>query len=164
MTRQDPWRKIQLMRSRITLTLLAVMILILGSPVRGVQEDRPAEAANDPKPYVSPPAWESVEIANFYLKRKKYRAALSRYQEAVNTDPYYAPGYWGLGKVYEKIGLRQKALEAYKKYLDTLPSAKQAEEAKEAQRAIARLERRLNRQDVRPKGRASGGDAASHPH
>jgi tetratricopeptide (TPR) repeat protein len=80
-----------------------------------------------------------TEIGNFYFKRKNYKAALSRYQEAADADPHYAPAYLGLGKAYEKLGRDQKALESYRKYLDMLPSDKDAENAKEVQRAIARL-------------------------
>ncbi len=85
-----------------------------------------------------------MEIGNFYFKRRSYRAALSRYQEAARIDPYYAPACLGMGKVYEKLGLRQKALENYHKYLDMLPSSKEAEEARAVQKAIARLEVELS--------------------
>lgn len=84
-----------------------------------------------------------MEVGDFYLKRKAYRAALSRYQEAARTDPYYAPSYLGMGKVYDRLGLRQKALENYRKYLDLLPSSKEAEQARDVHQAIARLERQL---------------------
>lgn len=80
-----------------------------------------------------------MEVGNFYLRRKDYKGALSRFEEAVQTDPNYAPAYLGLGKVYEKTGARQKALDAYQKYLDLLPSDKDAEDAKEVHRAIDRL-------------------------
>jgi tetratricopeptide (TPR) repeat protein len=128
--------------------LIAMLILafILGAaaPVGRAQQGKiPSEAESETEPYISPPAWKSVEIGDFYLMRKSFRAALSRYQEAVKTDPYYAPGYLGLGKVYDRLGLKQKALDAYRKYLDLLPSAKDAEEAKEVHKAIARLERQL---------------------
>jgi tetratricopeptide (TPR) repeat protein len=116
-------------------------------------QDQPPqhEIQDDSRPYTSPTARKSVEVGNYYFRRKKYNAALSRYQEAVKTDSYYAPGYLGLGRVYEKIGLKKKALEAYRKYLETLPSAKQAEEAKEARKAIARLERQLKVPQTRRK-------------
>ncbi len=109
------------------------------------QEPRPAAEPQEEKtqPYVPPSAAKSVEVANFYFRTKKYQAALGRYQEAVTTDPYYADGYLGLGKTYEKLGLKQKALTAYQKYLDLLPSEKQAEEAKSVHRAIERLEKAL---------------------
>ncbi len=100
------------------------------------------------RPHVPPAASKSVEIGDFYFKRKKYRGALSRYQEAIHTDPYYAPAYLGLGRAYEKMRLDQKALEAYHRYLDALPSTKEAEQAKEAHRAIERLEKKLK--DHRP--------------
>ena len=95
------------------------------------------------QPYIPPSAAKSVEIANFYFRTKKYNAALGRYEEAVTTDPYYAAGYLGLGKTYEKLGLKHKALAAYQKYLDLLPSEKQAEEAKSVHQAIERLEKTL---------------------
>jgi tetratricopeptide (TPR) repeat protein len=108
------------------------------------QDDSPtSDAGEAAKPYVPPPAEKSVEVGNYYLRTKKYNAALSRFQEAVKSDPYYPSAYLGLGKVYEKIGLKQKAFAAYQKYLDTLPSTKAAENAKEVHQAMARLERDL---------------------
>jgi tetratricopeptide (TPR) repeat protein len=89
--------------------------------------------------YSPPGPAKSVEVGNFYLRRKDYKGALSRFEEAVQTDPNYAPAYLGLGKVYEKTGVTQKALDAYQKYLDLLPSDKDAEDAKEVHRAMDRL-------------------------
>jgi tetratricopeptide (TPR) repeat protein len=62
----------------------------------------------------------------------------------LKTNPHYAPAYRELGKVYEEMGLRQKALDAYRKYLDELPSAKDAREAKSIHKAMARLEKQLS--------------------
>lgn len=124
--------------------LFVIVTLVFAAfPTRAQHEGSTSDTANDATPYVPPPASKSVEIGNFYLKKRKYAAALSRFQEAVRTDPYFAPAYLGLGKVYEKIGLNLKALQAYQKYLDTLPSAKDAAEARDAQNAIARLKRKL---------------------
>ena len=102
------------------------------------------EAEEEEKSLVTPPAWKSVEVGNFYLRRKRYRAALSRFQEAAKTDPYNPQACLGMGRVYERLGLKQKALENYRKYLDLLPSAKEAEEAKEVHKAVARLEEQLS--------------------
>jgi hypothetical protein len=55
------------------------------------------------------------------------------------------------------MGLKQKALDAYKKYLDDLPSEKDALNAKGVQKAIERLERQLAR-------RAKTAGAAHAPH
>ena len=129
-------------------TIVAVIVIWAGfaAPAALAQDD---DVWRDPEPeaepYVPPPAWKSAEVGDFYLRRKKYRAALSRYKEAVKVDPYYAPADLGLGRVYERIGLKEKALESYHEYLDLLPSTKQAEEAKEVHEAIARLERKLKK-------------------
>lgn len=148
--------------------LSAVVFLIVAWGVsanwsRAQDDEGPAEPAAERKPYVPPAAWKSVEIGNFYLRGKKHNAALSRFQEAVKTDPYYSPGYLGLGKVYERIGLKQKAMEAYRKYLDTLPSAKEAEEAQVVHQAIARLERQLKTRRAPTRGRTSEAEATSRP-
>jgi tetratricopeptide (TPR) repeat protein len=115
------------------------------------QEPTAEPREQEPQAYVPPSATKSVEIANFYFRAKKYNAALGRYQEAITTDPYCANGYLGLGKTYEKLGLKQKALIAYRKYLDLLPSEKQADEATSVHRAIARLEGK-GQTDKRGKG------------
>lgn len=103
----------------------------------------PREPDEDVKPYSPPPAWKSVEIGDYYFRRKKYNAALGRYQEAATTDPHYPRAYLGLGRVYEKIGLKQKALVSYQRYLDELPSTQEALEAKDVQKAVTRLEKEL---------------------
>ena len=108
-----------------------------------IEIDPDAASYSTEKKYVPPGAMKSVEIGNFYLRRKKYNGAISRFQEAIQENSSYAPAYLGLGKAYENIGLKQKALEAYKKYLDALPSEKAALEAKDAQRAVARLEQEV---------------------
>jgi tetratricopeptide (TPR) repeat protein len=133
------------MRRALGVLLLGLLLTTGLGPAQEQQTQEPiAEPGEDkPKPYVPPSAAKSVEIANFYFRTKKYNAALSRYQEAVTTDPYCAAGYLGLGKTYEKVGLKHKALAAYQKYLDLLPSAKQAEEAKSVHQAIERLEKSL---------------------
>ncbi len=55
------------------------------------EENPPRETTEEESPVTPPPAWKSVEVGNFYLKLKKLKGALSRFQEAVKTDPHYAP-------------------------------------------------------------------------
>ena len=102
-----------------------------------------------------------MEIGTYYLHRKNYHGALDRFKEATTTDPYYAPGYLGLGKVYDKLGLRQKALVNYRRYLELLPSQKQDEEAKDVHRAIDRLEKGANSSSAPP---AITGEEKNVPH
>jgi len=156
---------------RRNLILAATVLVVLGWGLAGLhaQSDPPAQdqdkgtSTSQPPPvlgqipderqYYPPGAVKCVEIGKFYLRRGNYRGALSRFEEARDTDPNYAPAYLGLGKVYEKLGLKQKSLDAYRKYLDELPSVKDAMEARGAQRAIARLEKELRTQH--PSSRAS---------
>jgi tetratricopeptide (TPR) repeat protein len=131
------------------LTLLFLCALALASlPVRLLaQNNAPgSEELEDSYHYVPPSARQSVEIGDFYFRRKDYPGALSRYEEAAKHDPYYAPAYLGMGKVYEKTGKNREALGAYQKYLDVLPSQKQADEAKDVHNAIRRLQRKLKQE------------------
>ncbi|MBI1941917.1 MAG: tetratricopeptide repeat protein [Acidobacteria bacterium] len=151
-----------MMRHACAVFLIGAVLVGLRTTLALAQQDEVwVDPEPEPEPYVSPPAWKSAEVGDFYLRKKKYRAALSRYQEAVKVDPYYAPGYLGLGKVYDKIGLSQKALDAYQKFLDLLPSTKQAEEAKDVHKAIARLERKLRKSKAASRKQASSPDNAS---
>jgi tetratricopeptide (TPR) repeat protein len=134
------------MRCLVNLGLLSVLLFLTGGLIIGAQKEQaqpPADKADPLRRYVSPSAAKSVEVGDFYLRKKKFNAALSRFQEALKTDAYYAPAYRELGKVYEEMGFWQKSLDAYKKYLDELPSAKDAREAKRIHKAIARLQQEI---------------------
>jgi tetratricopeptide (TPR) repeat protein len=111
-----------------------------------VPEKPPAEAADSDWSYTSPGPAKCVDVGNFYLHKGELKAALSRFQEAVKDNPHYAPAYLGLGKVYERMKDKEKALHAYEQYLDELPSTKDAVEAQGAQRAVARLRAQTGRQ------------------
>ena len=95
--------------------------------------------------FTPPRAEKSVEIGTFYLKKKNYKAALSRFLEAIKTDPFYAPAHGQLGKVYEKLGKREEALRSYRTHLEVLPSAREAAKATDVRKAITRLELDLRR-------------------
>jgi tetratricopeptide (TPR) repeat protein len=161
------------MRRVQILSFFAALMLAVAPTLRGqdakdapkktpaVEVDPDADKYSTEKKYVPPGAVKSVEIGNFYLRRKKYSGALSRFQEAVQENPTYAPAYLGLGRVYDHMGLKQKALENYQKYLDALPSEKDALEAKNVQHDVARLERELKAQGSKP--HTGSGHAAGNP-
>jgi tetratricopeptide (TPR) repeat protein len=122
--------------------ILLTAPVLLSAQTPGSEGRHSPEAGAPPSDgfHYSPPGpAKSVAVGNFYLRRKDYRGALSRFEEAVQTDPNYAPAYLGLGKVFERTGAPRKALDAYQKYLDLLPSDKDAQDAKEVHRAIDRL-------------------------
>ncbi|HEX5411802.1 MAG TPA: tetratricopeptide repeat protein [Terriglobia bacterium] len=135
------------MRSGLVAVLLWLIALAgVAMPLPGQHAAQEPEELENIYHYVPPSASQSVEIGNFYFRRKKYSGALSRYEEAARDDPYYAPAYLGMGKVYQKMGKKREALAFYKKYLDTLPSTKEADEATDAHMAVRHLERELNRE------------------
>jgi tetratricopeptide (TPR) repeat protein len=137
-------KKILSMRS-IHMVILAGCSLLLAATPAAAQWPHPAHKAPDlPVPTsIRPSAKKSVEIGNFYLRRQDYRGALSRFKEAVKTDPDYAPAYLGLGKTYDKMGFRQDALANYQKYLDNLDSQQQANRARSVHRAMKRLKQEI---------------------
>ena len=144
------------MRWIVGTTAVLILVFHTGGPAVCAQKQQARPAHVDPvRSYASPSASKSVEIGDYYLRRKKFNAALSRFQEALKTDPHYAPAYRELGKVYERMGLRQKALDAYRKYLDELPSAQDAREDKHIHKAMARLEKQL------PSGGRSSGSQST---
>lgn len=126
------------------LVLVALAIFWIGPEARAqIPEKPPQPSYDDDWNYVSPGPAKCVEAGNVYLKRGALQGALSRFQEALKDNPHYAPAYLGLGKVYKRMKQKQKALDAYQRYLDELPSAKDAAEAREAQRAVVRLRKEL---------------------
>jgi tetratricopeptide (TPR) repeat protein len=135
-------RRILFMKRRFQGAWLVLAGIVVASPLIGAQGPEKADPSSvDPDwTYSSPGPAKCVEIGNVYLHKGSLQGALSRFQEALKDNPHYAPAYLGLGKVYERMKQNQKALAAYKRYLDELPSAKQAADARDARRAIAHLE------------------------
>ncbi|MGH9395857.1 MAG: tetratricopeptide repeat protein [Terriglobia bacterium] len=134
------------------LGLTIIFLLSAASPSLHAQNGRQSRAqpaSSGDWTYQPPSPEKSVEIGNFYLHREDDRAALSRFKEAIKTDPDYAPAYLGLGKAYEKLGEHGKALASYEKYLQELPSDRAAARAKDAHKAIARLKREIAKSNTR---------------
>jgi tetratricopeptide (TPR) repeat protein len=137
--------KIPSMRRLTRLAAIAVFAILgaVRASLAQVPEQPPKPSNDDDWQYVTPGPEKCVEAGNVYLHRGALPGALSRFQEALKDDSHYAPAYLGLGKVYERMNQKQKALDAYRQYLDELPSAKDAAEATEVRRSIARLRREL---------------------
>jgi Tetratricopeptide repeat len=64
------------------------------------------------------------------------QAAIRAYRQALSMYPGYVGGYRGLGLAYAQLGDREKALDAFKTYVTTVPGAKDVELIK---KRIARL-------------------------
>jgi len=130
-------------RAAAVIFLAGVSLWLTASAGRGQDRKAAPSQESEESAYAPPSARKSVEIGDYYFRRKAYKAALSRYQEAIRTDPYYPRAFLGLGKVYDKTGLKQKALDSYLRYLDLLPSEKTALDAEGVQRAVDRLRTEL---------------------
>jgi tetratricopeptide (TPR) repeat protein len=81
-------------------------------------------------------AAKSVEVGDFYFRRKNYRAAQDRYREALRYKDNDALATIRLAVSLEKLGELDDARAEYESYLRILPHGPQSEEA---QKAIDRL-------------------------
>ena len=72
------------------------------------------------------------EVGQYYLKQKNYKAAISRFREALTYQSNHAEALYLLGTSLEKDGQRELARRAYKHYLEVLPHGPHAHEAHEA--------------------------------
>jgi Flp pilus assembly protein TadD len=81
-------------------------------------------------------AAKSVEVGDFYYKRRNYRAAEDRYREALRYKDNDAVATIRLAVCLEKLGILDDARAEYESYLRILPHGPQASEA---QKAIGRL-------------------------
>jgi Flp pilus assembly protein TadD len=96
-------------------------------PHSGVADD-----ALDMRSYNPHKAQKAIEVGDFYFKRDNYRAALSRYQEALQWKPNDAVATFKSAESLEKLGRLQEARTGYEAYLKLLPDGPRANEARKA--------------------------------
>jgi tetratricopeptide (TPR) repeat protein len=98
------------------------------------KEEAPPEEDESlvPKEYAFNPlqASKEMKIGDYYFKRGKFRAASMRFQEATKWDNNNAEAFLRLGESKEKLHDKKAAAEAYKKYLEIAPDAKDSEDVK----------------------------------
>jgi len=104
------------------------------SPDAQPQEQEPPEEDQSFKPrtYDFNPlkATQSIDIGNQYFKKGNLAAAKGRYKDATLYDPGSAEAFEKLGEVEEKLHDFATARDAYNKYLELAPTAKDAEAIK----------------------------------
>ena len=81
-------------------------------------------------------AAKSIEVGDFYFKRKNYRAAEGRYRDALGYKENDAVATIRLAICLEKLGVFDDARAEYESYLKILPHGPEADQA---QKAIERL-------------------------
>ena len=100
-------------------------------PQQPVEQEPPEEDANlKPKEYTFNPlqANKELQVGIEYFRRRSYKAAAGRFREATNWNPNLAEAWLRLGEAEEKRKNRKDAKDAYAKYLELQPEAKDAAE------------------------------------
>jgi Flp pilus assembly protein TadD len=119
---------------------LRVCLLLLVLPCAALTlaaQQKPAPKSQEPaeedesltvKEYSFNPlqAEKEVKIGAYYFKKGSFRAAAQRFREAARWDPGNAEAWLRLGEAQEKLKDRAAAREAYSKYLELKPDAKDA--------------------------------------
>lgn len=95
-----------------------------------------AEDVLELRPYDPHKAMKNVEVGDYYFRQKNYRAAASRYQEALAYKPNDAIATFKLATALEKTGELAEARKAYEGYLKILPEGPNSEEAKKAMQRL----------------------------
>ena len=88
---------------------------------RGDRDEEPAKVVG-PK--------EDESVGAYYLERKNWKAALSRFTSAMVLDPENPDVYWGLAESERNMGQFAEARANYQKVVDFDPDSKHGKEAK----------------------------------
>lgn len=72
-------------------------------------------------------AAKEVKVGEYYFKKKNYKAAALRFREATRWNPGFADAYLRLAESEEKLNDRASAKEAFAKYLELNPTARDAD-------------------------------------
>jgi tetratricopeptide (TPR) repeat protein len=83
-------------------------------------------------PYNPMRALKCIEVGDWYFKQENYRAAISRYREALEYKPHDAEATFKLAEVLNKTGDFPGAAEIYEEYLKMMPNGPHAKKAKES--------------------------------
>ena len=74
--------------------------------------------------------------AYLLLDRQKPLAAVDMFRRALTNAPGFAPALFGLGEAYRLAGQPAKAIEAYRKYLESSPTGSDAPAARRQMREL----------------------------
>jgi Tetratricopeptide repeat len=75
---------------------------------------------------------EDVNVGGYYLDKKNWRAALSRFESAMILDPENPDVYWGLAEAERHLGALADARSHYQKVVDYDPDSKHGKDARKA--------------------------------
>ena len=75
---------------------------------------------------------EDITVGDYYLDKKNWKAALSRFQSAMVLAPDDPEVYWGLAEAERHLGDLASARDHYLKLLDYDPDGPHGKEARKA--------------------------------
>ena len=77
-------------------------------------------------------AAEDINVGGYYLEKKNWKAALSRFESAMILDSENPDVYWGLAEADRHLGNLVEARGYYEKVVDYDPDSKHGKEARKA--------------------------------
>src|SRR5437762_3194901 len=111
-------------------------IIDLSPPANDVKEhpesEVPDEEVTEFHKWDPHKAQKSVEVGDFYLKQKNYKAAIDRYREALEYKPNDAIATFHLAQALEQDQKFEDSRKEYTNYLKILPHGPSAPEARKA--------------------------------
>lgn len=75
-------------------------------------------------------AEKELKIGNYYFRKGSFRAAAQRFREATKWNQGFADAWFRLGETEEKLKDQKAAKDAYAKYVELSPEAKNLAEVK----------------------------------
>jgi tetratricopeptide (TPR) repeat protein len=103
-------------------------------------EDEPEADVQEMHPWNPYRAMKDDEVGDYYFKRKSFKAALARYQDALIWKEKDAVANFRMAQCYEKLDQPDLAIPHYEEYLKILPDGPYAKEARKALQKLKRAE------------------------
>jgi tetratricopeptide (TPR) repeat protein len=103
-----------------------------GSSIAVSEAEAEATDVQEFHPFNPQKAAKDVEVGDFYFKRKNYRAALARYQDALLWKNNHAEANFRMAQCLEKLDNPEEAAVHYQEYLKILPHGPLSAEARKA--------------------------------
>jgi tetratricopeptide (TPR) repeat protein len=103
-----------------------------GSSIAVSEAEADATDVQEFHPFNPQKAAKDVEVGDFYFKRKNYRAALARYQDALLWKNNHAEANFRMAQCLEKLDNPDEAAVHYQEYLKILPHGPLSGEARKA--------------------------------
>ncbi len=120
---------------RLLLAFVTSLTLFAQKPA---EEPKPQEPVEEDKTLLPPKEYEfnplqaesEITTGKYYFKKGSFKAASARFREAIKWNPQSADAYLWLGNTLAKSKNPKGAKEAYTKYLELAPDAKNSAEIK----------------------------------